>query len=102
MARVPVRLRMWDKLAGLFRYAKVKARNFLERWSLVLNDAFSDFRKTWLYDHVRFVLVYGLLLAIVFAVLFGHPFTVERIVALGLAYYFFRFELFYWLRGIKG
>jgi len=102
MARIPAHLRVYDKLHSAACSLKSHARFFFSRWHGILGRACSDFRKSWLYDHVRFVLVYGILLSIIFAVLLGQPFSAERVVALGLAYYFFRFELFYWLRGIKG
>ncbi len=76
--------------------------SFTGKWFSFFKKFYSDFSRTWLWDHVRFILVYGFLISFSLTVLFGQPFFIDRIIAWGVVYYFFRFELFYWLRGIKG
>jgi len=101
MVSVPWHLRAYDRLRKFFNSARDSSRNFFELWAGRLYSAFTVFRGTWVYDHARFVLAYGLLLNVMLSALLGFPFDVFRIVGLGIAYYFFRLELFYWLRGVR-
>lgn len=68
-------------------------------WQKIL-EQISNFRKTWLFTHLTFVVVYGFALDFIAAVLFGFSFGPLEILAFGEAYYFFRLELFYWLQGV--
>ena len=100
--QIPFWLRARDKLAKFYFSIKASIKNYFDFWIPKLLKFYMDFRKTWVHEHIVFIIAYGLLLDFVASVLFGQPFSVLRIFAYGIAYYFFRFELFYWIRGIKG
>lgn len=67
----------------------------------LLNQLIERFRKHWSYKYILFAFVYGLLLDFIAAVLFGFKFGILEIFAFGFLYYFFRFELFEWIKGVR-
>jgi hypothetical protein len=98
---IPFHLRVWDKLRAQYLKIKNSISLFLVSWHSILLANLKKYKKHWTYDHLKFAVTYGFLLTFATWSILGWPFDIFRIFGFGIAYYFFRFELFYWLRGIK-